>query len=225
MVTNKMNVGDKVLVFCNSQETVPKVVEELQMGGVVCEGISGNCAQGLREETILRFAQPGSDLPLLVCTQLLGRGHDFRTVKWVINYDMPGRMIDYVHRIGRTGRAGQKGFSLTLMEEIDLRLAKEMAQCLRETKQDSHVGSTLSVRRKSRNFGESTTPPETAKAQSCLPLSHTSRRWVHPQLIAGGLALHGMVVDVAVGIYFWIIAMDLVLEEYRQRGMNRLNSL
>jgi len=78
-------------------------------------------------------ACPGGDIALLVSTQVLGRGHDFHDVKYVVNYDMPDRIVDYVHRIGRTGRAGQKGFSLTFLEDLDLRLVKELVDCLSET--------------------------------------------------------------------------------------------
>ena len=59
-----------------------------------------------------RFTYPESDLSVLVCTQVLGRGQDFPNVKYVINYDMPYDLVEYVHRIGRTGRAGNKGYSL-----------------------------------------------------------------------------------------------------------------
>ena len=66
-----------------------------------------------------RFTYPESDLSVLVCTQVLGRGQDFPTVKYVINYDIPYDLVEYVHRIERTGRAGNNGYSLTLLEESD----------------------------------------------------------------------------------------------------------
>ena len=66
-----------------------------------------------------RFTYPESDLSVLVCTQVLGRGQDFPNVKYVINYDIPYDLVEYVHRIERTGRAGNKGYSLTLLEESD----------------------------------------------------------------------------------------------------------
>ena len=55
-------------------------------------------------------AQCLDDLPL--CTQILGRGHDLSRVEFIVNYDMPERIAEYVHRIGRTGRTGHKGFSI-----------------------------------------------------------------------------------------------------------------
>lgn len=126
--------GAKALVFCNTKDVVPKVVEFLKAAGLPGEEFSSKLSQHKRDKLLEDFRQHGpSEQPVLVCTQVLGRGHDFQNVRYVINYDMPGRLVDYVHRIGRTGRAGQRGFSLTLLEEVDLRLAKELVQCLEHT--------------------------------------------------------------------------------------------
>lgn len=72
---------------------------------------------------------------LLVCTGILGRGHDIPRVKYVINYDMPNKIEDYVHRIGRTGRAGETGFALTFVSQKDEKIAADLVQVLKSTNQ------------------------------------------------------------------------------------------
>lgn len=125
---------EKALIFCNHISDVLPVVEALKEAEVCCEGFTSECTQAVRSELLRRF-QEEDDLPILVCTQVLGRGHDFQNVKYVINYDMPHRLVDYVHRVGRTGRAGESGFSLTLLDEPDLRFAKQLVEMLKETGQ------------------------------------------------------------------------------------------
>mmetsp|Transcript_91961 Transcript_91961/g.265326 ORF Transcript_91961/g.265326 Transcript_91961/m.265326 type:complete len:484 (-) Transcript_91961:137-1588(-) len=123
----------KALVFCNAKETIDVVVEVVRSIGLCCEGFQGDLEHEERERILQRFKSIDTDLQLLVCTSVLGRGHDFTDVQYVINYDMPNRLPEYIHRIGRTGRRGQPGFSLTLLEYYDLRHAKDLAECLKET--------------------------------------------------------------------------------------------
>lgn len=69
---------------------------------------------------------------ILVATDVASRGLDVKDVKYVVNYDMPGQMEDYVHRIGRTGRAGNSGCSYSLFTRKNMMLAKEMIKLLKE---------------------------------------------------------------------------------------------
>jgi len=112
-----------------------RLVGELQRRGCQCAGLTGGIEQHEREATLRAFRDDDSELHFLVCTALLGRGHDFKNVRFVINYDMPPRIVEYVHRIGRTGRAGERGFSVTLVELSDLWIASDLSQCLHESKQ------------------------------------------------------------------------------------------
>ena len=70
-----------------------------------------------REEQINKFRI--GDIFVLLCSDLLSRGIDFKNVKTIINYDCPYRITNYIHRIGRTGRAGKKGNAITFLEEKD----------------------------------------------------------------------------------------------------------
>lgn len=132
----------KVLVFCNQIETVKQIADALRKSGIPgcdtgCEAFLSEAAKEQKAKLLESFQLHGSDLRVLVATNVLGRGHDFQHVKYVINYDMPTKIVDYVHRIGRTGRAGQKGFALTLLDETggDLRWASDLLACLKESGQ------------------------------------------------------------------------------------------
>jgi len=124
----------KALVFVNNKDDVQGLVDKLKAVGITCEGFTSDLAPRIREEMLEKFKHPSSDLPLLVSTNVLGRGHDFKNVKYVINYDMPNRLAEYIHRIGRTGRAGNEGYALTLLQGADLRFAVELCKCLDEVK-------------------------------------------------------------------------------------------
>uniref|UniRef100_A0A7S1ADS9 Helicase C-terminal domain-containing protein n=1 Tax=Noctiluca scintillans TaxID=2966 RepID=A0A7S1ADS9_NOCSC len=133
----------KALIFCNSKDSVFRVVANLCENGYNAEGFCGGYTQEQREATIAKFSDLDSDLRLLVCTMVLGRGHDFKNLKYVLNYDLPcttsgtrNGMVEYVHRIGRTGRAGEQGYSLTLLEESDLFQARELIDLLKESRQE-----------------------------------------------------------------------------------------
>uniref|UniRef100_A0A7S4W2N4 RNA helicase n=1 Tax=Alexandrium monilatum TaxID=311494 RepID=A0A7S4W2N4_9DINO len=128
--------GAKALVFCNKVETVHEVVTFLQDRNHRCEAFSSLVPQAERHERLRTFRSENCPFQFLVSTKVLGRGHDFPRLGFVINYDMPTTMVEYVHRIGRTGRAGEEGRSLTLLEPTDLWMAKKLVDCLNETSQD-----------------------------------------------------------------------------------------
>lgn len=131
-----LNKGARCLVFCNSPEGVGRVVNGLREAGQACEGFYGNLSQRQREDILRLFAEDEGKLLVLVATQVLGRGHDFKNVKFVINYDMPYALPEYIHRVGRTGRDGKKGFALTMFEDADFWHSKGLVECLQQTKQN-----------------------------------------------------------------------------------------
>jgi hypothetical protein len=92
-------------------------------------------SEGRRDAILRRFSSEDGDCDVLVATSVLGRGLDVRSIRWVINFDSPFKVVEYVHRIGRTGRAGDKGNSLTLLEEHDLHVAKDLRDCLQASDQ------------------------------------------------------------------------------------------
>ena len=78
-----------------------------------------------RENTIRAFRAGG--VWVLICTELLGRGIDFKGVSLVVNYDFPPSAVSYIHRIGRTGRAGRRGKAVTFFTEADRPLLRSIA--------------------------------------------------------------------------------------------------
>ena len=68
---------------------------------------------------------------VLICTDLIGRGIDFKGVQLVINYDLPNTMISYIHRVGRTGRANRKGKAVTFYTDVDKPLLRSLGNMLK----------------------------------------------------------------------------------------------
>mmetsp|Transcript_35554 Transcript_35554/g.75817 ORF Transcript_35554/g.75817 Transcript_35554/m.75817 type:complete len:662 (+) Transcript_35554:107-2092(+) len=116
----------KAVVFCQ-KDNVDIVVKALIEQGLKVEAYDPSVLE--------RFRVEGSEPHILVCTDVLQRGVDLPLVKYVINFDAPRSMTSYVHRIGRTGRQGKKGFSLTLLAEADFRHARNLITMLEELEQ------------------------------------------------------------------------------------------
>jgi len=131
---NLQKKKSKAIVFVNKKDDVLGVVSSLKVAKLNCEGYTTDVPSQFREELLQKFQDPSTDLSVLVSTDILGRGYDLKNVKYVINYDMPNRLADYIHRIGRTGRAGNRGYALTFLEEADLRFALDLCNCLTDLK-------------------------------------------------------------------------------------------
>lgn len=104
----------KVLVFGATKHGVEKLNQELTHRGFKVGSIHGNKNQHQRQKALLNFRQ--NITQVLLATDVAARGLDIDNVTHVINYDLPENYQDYIHRIGRTGRAGQKGVALTFVE-------------------------------------------------------------------------------------------------------------
>ncbi len=104
----------KVLVFGKTKHGVEKLSKMLIQRGVKSESIHGNKSQGKRQRALSLFKE--NKVQVLVATDVAARGIDVSGVTHVINFDLPMTYDDYVHRIGRTGRAGERGKALTFIE-------------------------------------------------------------------------------------------------------------
>ncbi|MES1906878.1 MAG: hypothetical protein MHM6MM_000105 [Cercozoa sp. M6MM] len=102
-----------VIVFATHNSDVDDVHEFLLRAGVDAVSIHGKKSQEERRESVKRFR--GGEADVLVASDVAGKGLDFPRIRQVINFDMPKEIEDYVHRIGRTGRRGQKGVASTLL--------------------------------------------------------------------------------------------------------------
>ncbi|MEO1243645.1 MAG: DEAD/DEAH box helicase [Pseudomonadota bacterium] len=105
------------IIFCNRKSTVDVVAKSLQKHGFNARPIHGDLAQAFRMETLDKFRN--DEIQFLVASDVAARGLDIPAVSHVFNYDVPIHSDDYVHRIGRTGRAGRKGAAMMLVTPAD----------------------------------------------------------------------------------------------------------
>ena len=108
---------DKVMIFSNRRDQVRKLADDLYRNGIDCEVLSGEIPQNKRIRTLEAFKT--GKLRVLVATDVAGRGLHIEDVTHVVNYTLPEEPDDYVHRIGRTGRAGAIGTSISFACEED----------------------------------------------------------------------------------------------------------
>ena len=102
----------RTMIFCNTKLMVDEVSSYLNKNGFTCEGIHGDMNQSQRTRVMEGFKS--ARIPILVATDVAARGIDVNDIDYVINYDLPQNSEIYVHRIGRTGRAGKEGTAITL---------------------------------------------------------------------------------------------------------------
>ncbi|BBM05800.1 hypothetical protein HAALTHF_33470n [Vreelandella aquamarina] len=108
---------ERVMVFGNRRDLVRKLDDLLKKAGVSAAMLSGDVPQNQRIKTLESFRE--GEIQVLVATDVAGRGIHIEDVSHVINYTLPEDPEDYVHRIGRTGRAGAKGVSISFVGEED----------------------------------------------------------------------------------------------------------
>ncbi|KAH9492907.1 DEAD (Asp-Glu-Ala-Asp) box polypeptide 52 [Bulinus truncatus] len=110
-------ISPPVLVFVQSKERAKHLYTELMYDGINIDVIHADRPQEQRDKVVNNFRL--GHTWVLICTELMGRGIDFKGVNLVINYDFPTSAISYIHRIGRTGRAGRTGKAITFFTESD----------------------------------------------------------------------------------------------------------
>ncbi len=112
------------LVFTKTKHGANKVVKILEKSGIQCAAIHGNKSQGAREKALADFKS--GTIKVLVATDIAARGIDVNDVTHVINYNLPDDPKSYVHRIGRTARAGKNGIALSFCDETEHGLLKDI---------------------------------------------------------------------------------------------------
>ncbi|MFW8632205.1 DEAD/DEAH box helicase [Vibrio natriegens] len=103
----------QVLVFTKTKQGSDELAKELKLDGIKAVSINGDKSQGARQRALDEFKQ--GKVRALIATDVAARGLDIQELEQVINFDMPFKAEDYVHRIGRTGRAGNSGLAVSLM--------------------------------------------------------------------------------------------------------------
>ncbi len=114
-------IGDDFygIVFCQTKRETRELAENLRSDGYRAEALNGDMSQAARERTFGRFKSGRTRV--LVATDVAARGLDIRNVSHVVNYSIPMNAEQYIHRIGRTGRMGEKGKALTFIQPGELR--------------------------------------------------------------------------------------------------------
>jgi len=115
------NSWSQALVFTKTKHGANKLTKHLESEGIVAAAIHGNKSQGARTKALAGFK--AGEIRILVATDIAARGLDIEQLPQVVNFDLPNVAEDYVHRIGRTGRAGATGTAISLVsaDEVDLR--------------------------------------------------------------------------------------------------------
>ena len=110
----------QVIVFCKTKQSADQVARDLARRGLSVSAIHGDKSQQTRLDVLSQF-KAGS-LRVLVATDVAARGLDIAELPFVVNYEMPVQAEDYVHRIGRTGRAGADGVAISMMDESEQKM-------------------------------------------------------------------------------------------------------
>ena len=127
----KENSWHQVLVFTRTKHGANKLVEQLGKDGIGAMAIHGNKSQSARTKALSEF-KDGS-LQVLVATDIAARGIDIDQLPHVVNYDLPNVPEDYVHRIGRTGRAGATGEAVSLVCVDEHQMLKDIEKLIKQT--------------------------------------------------------------------------------------------
>ncbi|EFR03665.1 pre-mRNA-processing ATP-dependent RNA helicase PRP5 [Nannizzia gypsea CBS 118893] len=127
------NEDARTLVFVDRQEAADRLLRDLMRKGYPCMSIHGGKDQIDRDSTIDDFK--AGIFPILIATSVAARGLDVKQLKLVVNYDAPNHLEDYVHRAGRTGRAGNTGTAVTFLTEDQERYSVDISKALKQSGQ------------------------------------------------------------------------------------------
>jgi ATP-dependent RNA helicase DDX5/DBP2 len=129
----KVMDGSKILIFAQTKRDGDNLTREMRLDGWPALCIHGDKKQEEREWVLKEFKEGKS--PILVATDVASRGLDVKDIKYVINYDFPNGIEDYIHRVGRTGRAGATGSSYTFFTSDKFKHASDLVNVLKEANQ------------------------------------------------------------------------------------------
>jgi ATP-dependent RNA helicase RhlE len=171
--------ASQVIVFTKTKLTASRLAKQLQREGLQADAIHGDKSQKERMEALEAFKQ--GKIAVLIATDVAARGLDIDQLPMVINYEIPSAPEDYVHRIGRTGRAGASGIAISLVSPEEEKYLKEIEKLIKREipKEQGIAASPLKPSRESsqprekrQDRGESMSPPVRS-----LPKSRSSDPW------------------------------------------------
>ncbi|WP_027714002.1 DEAD/DEAH box helicase [Desulfuromonas sp. TF] len=172
MLSHLIRKGEwnQVLVFARTRYGADKLTAELLFDGIKAAAIHSNKSQSIRTRTLAEFKR--GELRVLVATDVAARGLDIERLPHVVNYDLPQVPEDYVHRIGRTGRAGEDGVALSLLCPEEQPLLKAIEKLLkyaipRQTLEE--FPQVAVVRWVQAKTGKAANPPSKSKKRAARP--------------------------------------------------------
>ena len=132
LLSHLIQDGDwsQVLVFTRTKHGANRLTKQLLEDGIEAAAIHGNKSQSARTQALANFKS--FDVRALVATEVASRGLDIKELPHVVNYELPNVPEDYVHRIGRTGRAGATGIAVSLVAQDEIGLLKDIEKVLRK---------------------------------------------------------------------------------------------
>jgi ATP-dependent RNA helicase RhlE len=170
IITNLIKKGNwnQVLVFMRTKHGANKLTKKLLQSGISAAAIHGNKSQGARTKALSNFKS--NDIRILVATDIAARGLDIPLLPHVVNYELPNVPEDYVHRIGRTGRAGASGEAISLVCSEETEYLKEIEKLLGTKLTDEIIEGFEPT---------DSTPPKRAASQSKTAFKKSSSKKPH----------------------------------------------
>ena len=127
----------RTLVFCNMRRGVDDVADQLNQNSIKVGALHGDMDQKKRDQVVNRFRK--GNLDILIATNVAARGIDIPEITHVVNFDLPQNAEEYVHRIGRTGRAGRNGKAITFVSEWDFERFMQISEQFEQTITQEHL--------------------------------------------------------------------------------------
>jgi len=149
LINQLVQRNGSILVFVKTKHGADKIVKRLKYDGHSADAIHGNLRQSKRERVISGFRNGKSRI--LIATDVAARGLDIPLIQHVINYDLPQVPEDYIHRIGRTGRAGKEGSALTFLTPSDRSMWNSISRLIDPNFKGPQTGHKKSFRDKKRS--------------------------------------------------------------------------
>ena len=134
------------LIFARTRARTGELTNELNMRGFPAEALNGDLSQDARERTLNRFR--AGQVKVLVATDVAARGLDIDDISHVFNYDLPEDVEIYVHRIGRTGRAGRRGIAISLARPAERRHIRDIEHFTRQDMLEASIPSVEQIQNK-----------------------------------------------------------------------------
>jgi ATP-dependent RNA helicase RhlE len=157
---------ERILVFCRTRRGADRLTERLQKVGLPVEVLHGDKAQAHRQEILEAFRSGGT--PVLIATDLAARGIDIENISHIINFDLPNEPETFVHRIGRTARAGASGTAISFCDPTEKKYLRDILTHLGETieVEENHPFHSEQIKNYSGNVRSKHTPDKQKHSRS-----------------------------------------------------------